>query len=206
MRRGFTLIELLVVIAIIAILAAILFPVYTNAKEHANATKCLSNLKQIATGAFMYCDANNGKMPLTQPQTGAHTWCGVGPSGASDWHAENGSLFKYVNSVEVFRCPTLYPKYHIEVTYGMNQDLQTQNLSADTSGRASQIMMFLEEERSNDGNTAWEDLDSDPVGITHYKGANLAYCDGHAVYKTQPVLLKEILAKKWLPNHRLKAD
>src|SRR2546421_3080788 len=53
-RRGFTLIELLVVIAIIAILAAILFPVFATARESARATSCLSNSKQIALGQLMY--------------------------------------------------------------------------------------------------------------------------------------------------------
>ena len=53
-RRGFTLIELLVVIAIIAILAAILFPVFAQAREKARQTSCLSNLRQLSTGMTMY--------------------------------------------------------------------------------------------------------------------------------------------------------
>src|SRR5437870_3733437 len=53
-RQAFTLIELLFVIAIIAILAAILFPVFAQAREQARATSCLSNTKQIALGLLMY--------------------------------------------------------------------------------------------------------------------------------------------------------
>jgi prepilin-type N-terminal cleavage/methylation domain-containing protein/prepilin-type processing-associated H-X9-DG protein len=82
MRRGFTLIELLVVIAIIAILAAILFPVFARAREKARQTSCLSNLKQQALACLMYIqdyDEKNfswfvngipGPLDLTQPDDG----------------------------------------------------------------------------------------------------------------------------------------
>lgn len=63
MRRAFTLIELLVVIAIIAILAAILFPVFTQAKASAKKTASISNLKQVGLASVMYVDAHDDSMP-----------------------------------------------------------------------------------------------------------------------------------------------
>ncbi|MEN6357893.1 MAG: prepilin-type N-terminal cleavage/methylation domain-containing protein [Armatimonadota bacterium] len=201
MRRGFTLIELLVVIAIIAILAAILFPVYTTAKEHANATRCLNNLKQLSTGLFMYCDSNNGRMPATIPHNGSYTWCGVGPSGAGyDWHIENASLYKYVNNIDTFHCPTTYPKNHRQTSYGLNQDLNGQILAVDTAGRTSQIMMLLDEENNNDGNCAYNDPADQPT-VIHFKGANLAYSDGHVKYKTKAQLVNEYKSGNWTSNH-----
>jgi len=62
-RKGFTLIELLVVIAIIAILAAILFPVFARAREKARQTSCLSNMKQIGTAVMMYVQDYDEVMP-----------------------------------------------------------------------------------------------------------------------------------------------
>src|ERR1700709_633172 len=65
-RRGFTLIELLVVIAIIAILAAILFPVFAQAREKARAITCVSNQKQIGTAIMMYLQDYDETFPMDQ--------------------------------------------------------------------------------------------------------------------------------------------
>lgn len=68
-RRGFTLIELLVVIAIIAILAAILFPVFSRAKESAKVTKCLAQMRQLAAAVMMYADGYDDNMPPASMRT-----------------------------------------------------------------------------------------------------------------------------------------
>src|SRR5882724_8098160 len=68
-RRAFTLIELLVVIAIIAILAAILFPVFAQAREKARTISCLSNGKQIGTALYMYIQDYDEKYPQEHPST-----------------------------------------------------------------------------------------------------------------------------------------
>lgn len=74
--KGFTLIELLVVIAIIAILAAILFPVFTQAKNQARSTECLSRMKDMGTAYSLYTDAWNSTMPsgANGPQNGLIRW------------------------------------------------------------------------------------------------------------------------------------
>jgi prepilin-type N-terminal cleavage/methylation domain-containing protein len=63
-RRGFTLIELLVVIAIIAILAAILFPVFARARAKAQQNNCLANIKELGLGVLMYCSDYDDHYPI----------------------------------------------------------------------------------------------------------------------------------------------
>ena len=100
---AFTLIELLVVIAIIAILAAILFPVFARARENARKTSCLSNLKQIGLGLLQYSQDYDEK--LVEKQYGGETWSSVSP----DRHKWMDSIFPYVKSEQIFICPSDSP-------------------------------------------------------------------------------------------------
>lgn len=93
LRRAFTLIELLVVIAIIAILAAILFPVFAQAKLAAKATSCLSNLRQLNTSFVLYQSDNDDQFPL-----GAY----ANPTGVTIWHDE---INPYVKNKQIWLCP-----------------------------------------------------------------------------------------------------
>jgi prepilin-type N-terminal cleavage/methylation domain-containing protein/prepilin-type processing-associated H-X9-DG protein len=93
-RRGFTLIELLVVIAIIAILAAILFPVFAQAREKARATACLSNMKQVGLAANMYVQDHDEFFPMSIYIGGTQVF--------AFYHV----LAPYMKNVQILQCPS----------------------------------------------------------------------------------------------------
>src|SRR5690242_8543722 len=97
-RTGFTLIELLVVIAIIAILAAILFPVFAQAREKARTAACISNGKQMGLGLMMYAQDYDERLPRVYTAN-------FGPvnNGPRDW---KNDIEPYVKNQGVFRCPS----------------------------------------------------------------------------------------------------
>jgi len=94
MRRGFTLIELLVVIAIIAILAAILFPVFARAREKARQSSCLSNVKQLQLGILMYV------------QDYDETFC-IANNANGKWYA---LIAPYLKNQQILICPSIITK------------------------------------------------------------------------------------------------
>lgn len=96
-RTGFTLIELLVVIAIIAILAAILFPVFARAREKARQSSCQSNEKQIGLAVHMYAQDYDERMPLAANLTG-----GVAPP----VYVFSDLLNPYIKNDQIWQCPS----------------------------------------------------------------------------------------------------
>ena len=99
MKRGFTLIELLVVIAIIAILAAILFPVFARAREKARQSACLSNVKQLVLGVLMYVQDYDevfipGALPLEAPPA---------PTDGDEW---DEVIRPYIKNEQIRQCPS----------------------------------------------------------------------------------------------------
>jgi len=123
-RRAFTLIELLVVIAIIAILAAILFPVFSQAREKARGATCLSNLKQIGLGVMMYVQDYDETFPMSQYGGGStgvpqQAWYSV------IWpYVKNGDRYRDAQGVEyswgthgIYACPS-FPDRNQSGKYG----------------------------------------------------------------------------------------
>jgi prepilin-type N-terminal cleavage/methylation domain-containing protein/prepilin-type processing-associated H-X9-DG protein len=103
--KAFTLIELLVVIAIIAILAAILFPVFAQAREKARQTSCLSNMKQIGTAAIMYCqdyDERTVRNWFGEEGFEATTAIGATP----ERYKWMDALQPYIKNTQIFTCPS----------------------------------------------------------------------------------------------------
>ncbi|MBL8064236.1 MAG: prepilin-type N-terminal cleavage/methylation domain-containing protein [Chthonomonadaceae bacterium] len=156
MKRGFTLIELLVVIAIIAILAAILFPVFSQAKEAAKQTQCIMHMRQLGeahilylgdhddTWAPVYNSTSTGpEFPRTQPWIGYDTRNGGGGGGfygdirrPATHPVQPGKIDPYLKNFAVRQCPNRPAGWQMAVVYGLwtgcdsRTDCQRQGISS----------------------------------------------------------------------------
>jgi prepilin-type N-terminal cleavage/methylation domain-containing protein/prepilin-type processing-associated H-X9-DG protein len=105
-RHGFTLIELLVVVAIIAILAAILFPIFAAVESNARVAKCQSHQKELVQALMLYTDAWHGDMPYIQFLTWTDFY---GTLGGYAWIHEVRLYEPYVRNFDILLCPQKYP-------------------------------------------------------------------------------------------------
>lgn len=202
---AFTLIELLVVIAIIAILAAILFPVFARARENARRSSCQSNMKQVALGVEQYIQDNDGRLMARDRPVDNENWNHMDP------------IEPYLKSDQVLFCPSA-PKFKradgtapiYSTQYGFPTNWSANNYRAvltklNTTTLTSPTLMdslpdasrtCLLGETTQAGITfsnyvkygygrsmfgAKKDPALDPILHTtrHFDGANYAYCDGH---------------------------
>ncbi|HOM82691.1 MAG TPA: DUF1559 domain-containing protein [Armatimonadota bacterium] len=198
-RSGFTLIELLVVIAIIAILAAILFPVFARARENARKSTCQSNLKQLAQAVLMYAQDYDEALP------GAN--CATLDAGTC-W---NLVAYPYIKNTGVFRCPSDAAPLLIQpganpcggsykgvpasavahqLSYGFN--LQQQNKALTQIQDVSSVMMLVE------ARYPWGEVgpaskysyaNSSTMRNRHSDGSNIAFMDGHVKWFKSDAIL-----------------
>ncbi|MEN6371956.1 MAG: prepilin-type N-terminal cleavage/methylation domain-containing protein [Armatimonadota bacterium] len=220
-RRGFTLIELLVVIAIIAVLAAILFPVFQSATEHARQVKCLSNLRQLAVAFQNYCGDNDGIMPAVGwDGEENHNWCGCFGPGTAKCNLQNAQIYPYIKNVDIFQCPTdrnkkgryISDPSQFPLSYTMNDRLCRVKIDAMVCRRVSRMLLLIQEARGipgssslvgiNDGifipsKSQTEDLPND----VHYEGSTIVYLDGHAKWMHYNNMIKERNDGYWLPTY-----
>ena len=197
---GFTLIELLVVIAVIAILAALLLPALSQAKDAARRIACANGMRQLAVAATMYANDNENTLPSMWDgsvgggnSSGTNGWIYFANfGGPALFDPSRGALFPYLDSKDVFKCPMdIAPNGN---SYAMNAQLaDSTSIAGFHAGKRETVvsapastLLFLEEaapehpDRStNDG---YFDPRNDKVTARHRDGANYAFCDSHVAY------------------------
>jgi prepilin-type N-terminal cleavage/methylation domain-containing protein len=204
---GFTLIELLVVIAIIAILAAILFPVFARARESARRTACLSNMKQVTTGILMYTQDYDEVLPFQQDGDVAD----YANSRHTVWI---NATMPYVKNKQVWWCPSadvnrLYglPTAASDSTYYYNGHASAKRLAAIPLPAESILFVEWAHRTGNTGMRPYPNETCPPKqgtnnscpdtyhpmstwGVNHQsgdpsiRGANYPFIDGHVHFRT----------------------
>lgn len=187
MRKGFTLIELLVVIAIIAILAAILFPVFAKAREKARQSSCLSNLKQIGLATLQYVQDYDEVLPAHQRQGRSMT--------------VQTQIQPYLKNMQIWVCPSQSAAYYYYWdnptgtgamtgplgSYGWNLRLGSLGIGPGVGVRGMAAMTVPTETGMwADCQPSLTHLQDNSVYRTstpHNDGGNMVYADGHAKWQ-----------------------
>jgi len=182
MKKGFTLIELLVVIAIISILAAILFPVFAQAREKARQTTCLSNMKQMGLAICMYAD-DYDECTIYADETAT-------PAAGMPECAWFDKLQPYVKNEKLFVCPSMgKDTTQIKTSYIIN-GLFAHGLPIFTFSEPATQIAIAERQKNHldedyhvtDAN--WLASASSIIAYDrHNGGANYTFADGHAKYQ-----------------------
>ena len=186
--KGFTLIELLVVIAIIAILAAILFPVFARAREKARQTACLSNVKQLNLACLMYAqDYDDRLFPIFYHVLGTrYDWINL--------------LDPYIKNQQIKKCPN-YPEY--AYSYALNSSFGYILADGRVSGspwcpmgritEPANTLLVGECNSANPGHNPIVGLywtNSVPeVFQRHNDGSNMGFCDGHVKWYSAETIM-----------------
>jgi prepilin-type N-terminal cleavage/methylation domain-containing protein/prepilin-type processing-associated H-X9-DG protein len=210
-RRGFTLIELLVVIAIIAILAAILFPVFAQARAKARQTACLSNMKQLGTGLMMYTQDYDEVLPGNANKSAEAVGLPLGFMDNGSVRNWAKSLMPYVKNLGIWKCPeapprrlTASPGYNYSDDQGAgNTNYYLNGIPADRSLAVIPTpadIVFLHETSVQTRTcqvrprltsltaTTFTEANTATYDLLHNEGANLLFCDGHAKWQKKSAI------------------
>jgi len=232
-RRGFTLIELLVVIAIIAILAAILFPVFAQAREKARGTACLSNMKQLGTSFQMYAQDYDENFPgIRFGDNLGESWPWKVYPGSVDWTGVfTQGVQPYIKNKQILQCPSATENNrwsgtnglsycYNEYLYNYNQGYTKISAVSGVSVGAANVSIISEcytsgiyNDWEGEGPTLPNSTIVDGLNRIRYhqyspwksnhEGTNLTYVDGHSKYIPKNAIRSFRMPSNWTDNRQI---
>lgn len=204
--RGFTLVELLVAVGIIMVLIAILVPVLSRARAHANVVRCLSRQRQLMQAMISYASENDGYLPAPNWDGGSNPAAPAGwlydPSKTTagtfqQTDAKTGVLYQYVNSLDIYRCNIDDGNWspstiQVVTSYMMNGavcDYGYKGLSGEKLRAFQSTAILLWEIPVNDPSDSGQvndgaDWPAEGITTRHFHGSTVGFVDGHAELKT----------------------